>query len=181
MWWWVITVHSQSQSGKRLLLASRGHSVTITIQLLIKDFLFHFNLKNPNFFKGTLLILRCRTSGLMPSRVSLVSLEETFHDTESSWSYQLFTGVGWSNTSWHSSWTAWVSPGPSSVLTMSVLHSAQVWTLTQFFSFFVKKSLICLEGKTRTPLRGNTFVFCSYHAFWADTALFKGPQPQSIY
>ena len=35
--------------------------------------------------------------------------------------------------------------------------------LTQFFpvSFFVKKSLICLEGKSMTPQRGNTFLFCS--------------------
>ena len=39
----------------------------------------------------------------------------------------------------------------------------QVWPPTQFFSvsFFVKKSLICLEGKSMTPHRGNTILFRS--------------------
>ena len=38
----------------------------------------------------------------------------------------------------------------------------QVWPLTQFFPFpFRKKSLICLEGKSMTPHRGNTILFCS--------------------
>ena len=33
----------------------------------------------------------------------------------------------------------------------------QVWPLTHFFLFpFCKNSLICLEGKSMTPLRGNT-------------------------
>ena len=38
----------------------------------------------------------------------------------------------------------------------------QVWPLTQFFSIsFCKKSLICLEGKSKTPFRENSFFFCS--------------------
>ena len=39
----------------------------------------------------------------------------------------------------------------------------QVWTPTQFFSVscFVKNSLICLEGKSMTPHRGNTILFRS--------------------
>ena len=37
----------------------------------------------------------------------------------------------------------------------------QVWPLTQFFLFpFCIKSLICLEGKSMTPRRGNT-IMCS--------------------
>ena len=42
-------------------------------------------------------------------------------------------------------------------------EDAQVWTLTQFFFcfLFVKKSLICLEGKSMTPRRGNTILFRS--------------------
>ena len=41
--------------------------------------------------------------------------------------------------------------------------SSQVWPLTQLFSvsFFVKKSLICLEGKSMTLLQGNTILFRS--------------------
>ena len=40
----------------------------------------------------------------------------------------------------------------------------QVWRLTQFFPVsFCKKSLICLEGKSMTPLRENTILFCSSH------------------
>ena len=35
----------------------------------------------------------------------------------------------------------------------------QVWSLTQFFSVsFCKKSLICLEGKSMTPCRGDTII-----------------------
>ena len=38
----------------------------------------------------------------------------------------------------------------------------QVWPLTQFFLFpFCENSLICLEGKSMTPHRGNTILFCS--------------------
>ena len=38
----------------------------------------------------------------------------------------------------------------------------QVWPLTQFFMFpFCKISLICLEGKSMTPHRGNTILFRS--------------------
>ena len=38
----------------------------------------------------------------------------------------------------------------------------QVWPLTQFFLFpFCENSLICLEGKSMTPHRGNTIHFCS--------------------
>ena len=38
----------------------------------------------------------------------------------------------------------------------------QVWTLTHFFLFpFCRKSLICLEGKSMTPRRGNTILFRS--------------------
>ena len=37
----------------------------------------------------------------------------------------------------------------------------QVWPLTQFFLFIHWKSLICLEGKSMTPQRGNTILFCS--------------------
>ena len=39
----------------------------------------------------------------------------------------------------------------------------QVWTLTQFFLFlFCERALICLEGKSMTPHRGNTILFCSF-------------------
>ena len=59
--------------------------------------------------------------------------------------------------------------GFDKVVDFSMLHSnlgrtmdnQQVWPLTTtFFShFFVKKkSLICLEGKSMTPQRGNTFL-----------------------
>ena len=42
-------------------------------------------------------------------------------------------------------------------------NSSQVWTLTQFFLFpFGKKSLICLEGKSMTPFRGNTILLRSF-------------------
>ena len=43
------------------------------------------------------------------------------------------------------------------------LSMVKVWTLTQFYSvfFFCKKSLICLEGKSMTPQRGNTILFRS--------------------
>ena len=39
----------------------------------------------------------------------------------------------------------------------------QVWTLTQFFFLFpfCENSLICLEGKSMTPHRGNTILFRS--------------------
>ena len=43
----------------------------------------------------------------------------------------------------------------------------QVWPLTQFYSVdfflfpFCENSLICLEGKSMTPHRGNTNIFCS--------------------
>ena len=38
----------------------------------------------------------------------------------------------------------------------------QVWLLTQFFLFpFSENSLICLEGKSMTPHRGNTILFRS--------------------
>ena len=39
----------------------------------------------------------------------------------------------------------------------------QVWSLTQFFFgfLFCEKSLICLEGKSMTPHRGNTILFRS--------------------
>ena len=39
----------------------------------------------------------------------------------------------------------------------------QVWPLTQFFSvsFFCENSLICSEGKSMTPHRGNTILFRS--------------------
>ena len=38
----------------------------------------------------------------------------------------------------------------------------QVWPLTQFFLFpFCENSLICLEGKSMTPHRGNTILFRS--------------------
>ena len=36
-----------------------------------------------------------------------------------------------------------------------MINGNQVWPLTQFF-LFSKKSLICLEGKSMTPSRGNT-------------------------
>ena len=41
----------------------------------------------------------------------------------------------------------------------------QVWPLAQFFlfPFCKKKSLICLKGKSMTPCRGKTFLFCSSH------------------
>ena len=40
--------------------------------------------------------------------------------------------------------------------------SLQVWPLTQFFLFpLCKNSLICLEGKSMTPSRGNTILFRS--------------------
>merc|ERR1712079_139783 len=39
----------------------------------------------------------------------------------------------------------------------------QVRPLTQFFLFpFCENSLICLEGKSMTPHRGNTILFRSY-------------------
>ena len=42
------------------------------------------------------------------------------------------------------------------------LYGCQVWSLTQFFLFpFCEKSLICLEGKSMTPHRGNTILFRS--------------------
>ena len=38
----------------------------------------------------------------------------------------------------------------------------QVWPLTQFYLFpFCENSLICLEGKSMTPHRGNTILFRS--------------------
>ena len=38
----------------------------------------------------------------------------------------------------------------------------EVWPLTQFFLFpFGEKSLICLEGKSMTPHRGDTILFRS--------------------
>ena len=38
----------------------------------------------------------------------------------------------------------------------------QVWPLTQFFLFlFCENSLLCLEGKSITPHRGNTVIFRS--------------------
>ena len=38
----------------------------------------------------------------------------------------------------------------------------QVWPLTRFFLFpFCENSLICLEGKSMTPLRGNSILFRS--------------------
>ena len=41
-------------------------------------------------------------------------------------------------------------------------RGVQVWPLTQFFLFpFCKNSLICLEGKSMTPHRGNTIFFRS--------------------
>ena len=39
-------------------------------------------------------------------------------------------------------------------------NAYQVWSLTQFFPFS-EKSLICLEGKSMTPHRGNTNLFRS--------------------
>ena len=42
------------------------------------------------------------------------------------------------------------------------LEIHQVWPLTQFFLFpFCKNSMICLEGKSMTPHRGNTILFGS--------------------
>ena len=41
------------------------------------------------------------------------------------------------------------------------MGALQVWLLTLFFlSLFSEKSLICMEGKSMTPHRGNT-IFCS--------------------
>ena len=41
-------------------------------------------------------------------------------------------------------------------------RSQQVWLLTHFFLFpFCEISLICLEGKSMTPSRGNTILFHS--------------------
>ena len=43
-----------------------------------------------------------------------------------------------------------------------VTYHSQVWPLTHFFLFpFCKNSLICLEGKSMTPHRGNTILFRS--------------------
>ena len=43
-------------------------------------------------------------------------------------------------------------------------HQYQVWPLTQFFLFpFYKKIFLCLEGKSMTPCRGNTYLSYSFH------------------
>ena len=40
------------------------------------------------------------------------------------------------------------------------MEKHQVWPPTHFFQFpFCKISLFCLEGKSMTPLQGNTFFF----------------------
>ena len=46
------------------------------------------------------------------------------------------------------------------------LYGCQVWPLTQLFLFpFCENSLICLEGKSMTPHRGNTILFRSSQQF----------------
>ena len=50
----------------------------------------------------------------------------------------------------------------------------QVWTLTQFFLFlFCERALICLEGKSMTPHRGNTILFCSSQQLPPRQGLFE--------
>ena len=49
-----------------------------------------------------------------------------------------------------------------SYVSKPMLLKHQVWPLTHFFLFpFCKNSLICLEGKSTTPHRGNTILFRS--------------------
>ena len=58
----------------------------------------------------------------------------------------------------------WVTrDGPDGKQDVIMLSPEQVWPLTQFFFcfLFVKNSLICLEGKSMTPHRGNTILFRS--------------------
>ena len=59
-----------------------------------------------------------------------------------------------------------------------ILRSCQVWPLTQFFLFpFCENSLICLEGKSMTPHRGNTILFCSSQQL---PRLRLGPSPRLV-
>ena len=55
---------------------------------------------------------------------------------------------------------------------------AQVWPLTQFFLFpFCKNSLICMEGKSMTPHRGNTFLFsCSQQLLYLKCFIKRSTQ-----
>ena len=66
---------------------------------------------------------------------------------------------------------------------------SQVWPLTHFFSFCMI-SLICLEGKSKTPHRGNTIIFPSskqlsclrlrpLKGFLSWHVAFQGPQLSS--
>ena len=48
---------------------------------------------------------------------------------------------------------------PKDYFAQHVYEKSQVWPLTQFFVFpFCENSLICLEGKSMTPHRGNTVL-----------------------
>ena len=56
----------------------------------------------------------------------------------------------------------WLHMAESEMDRLATTVKDQVWPLTHFFPFrFCKKSLNCLEGKSMTPCRRNTFFFRS--------------------
>ena len=140
---------------------------------------------------------------ICPRLINQGDITNCMSKLHSSMSYLFLTGwspeTGWQSLSW------WTSRGTSTVFYCPPQGSrschappssnwkipCQVWPLTQFYcvGFFVKISLICLEGKWMIPNPSEWFLIIppcnslvsNQRAFWADTAPLKVLKPHHVH